>query len=104
MKAKPEEATGRPAEEPEALDSTDGFAPGTAAGLGGDLEDLTVKDATDPDLGLTGIGDVPAQDWAADTGPARTGEAAAHGVDRRLADRDRAPSGRRIDFDKNNRK
>ena len=68
------------------------------------VEDLTVKDATDPDLGLTGIGDVPAQDWAADTGPTRTGEGASHGVDRRLAERDRAPSGRRIDFDKTNRK
>ncbi len=35
----------------------------------GGLDDLTVKDATDPDLGLTGIEGSPSQDWAADTGP-----------------------------------
>jgi hypothetical protein len=39
-----------------------------------DLEDLTVMDADDPDLGLTDIGDVPAEDWAADTGPTRSNE------------------------------
>lgn len=43
----------------------------------GDLDDLTVKDASDPDLGLTGIGNVPAEDWAADTGPTRSTEAEA---------------------------
>jgi hypothetical protein len=39
-----------------------------------ELDELTVKDADDPDLGLTDIGDIPADDWAADTGPTRTGE------------------------------
>ena len=40
-----------------------------------ELDELTVLDAEDPDLGLTNIGDVPADDWAADTGPTHTGEA-----------------------------
>jgi hypothetical protein len=39
-----------------------------------DLDDLTVKDASDPDLGLTDIGDASPDDWAADTGPTHTGE------------------------------
>ncbi len=43
----------------------------------GGLDDLTVKDASDPDLGLTGIGSVPADDWAADTGPSKSTEAEA---------------------------
>ncbi len=38
------------------------------------LEDLTVMDADDPDLGLTDIGDVPPDDWAAATGPTHTAE------------------------------
>lgn len=63
-----------------------------------DLEDLTIHGASDPDLGLTGIDDVPAEDWAADTGPTRTGESSSHGVDRGLVDQDRTPSGRRIDL------
>lgn len=47
--------------------------------LSGDseLDDLTVKDAADPTLGLTGIGDVEAEDWAADTGPKRSTESEA---------------------------
>jgi hypothetical protein len=40
----------------------------------GELGDLTVMDADDPDLGLTDIGDVPPDDWAANTGPTRTAE------------------------------
>jgi len=40
----------------------------------GGLDDLTVKDASDPDLGLTDVGDVPADDWAADTGPTHSTE------------------------------
>ena len=65
----------------------------------GDLEDLNVVDASDPSLGLTDTGGEPADDWAANTGPTRTGEAASHGVSRELADQDRTPSGRRIDFE-----
>ena len=45
------------------------------AGVLGDsansLEDLTIVSADDPNLGLTNYGDVPADDWAADTGPTR---------------------------------
>ncbi len=40
-----------------------------------ELDELTVLDASDPDLGLTNIGDVPPDDWAADTGPTHSGEA-----------------------------
>lgn len=39
-----------------------------------DLDDLAVLDAGDPSLGLTDIDDVPPQDWAANTGPARSAE------------------------------
>ncbi len=47
--------------------------------LSGDseLDDLTVKDASNPSLGLTGIGDVEAEDWAADTDPERSTESEA---------------------------
>jgi hypothetical protein len=38
------------------------------------LEDLTIVSADDPSLGLTNYGDVPADDWAADTGPTRNPE------------------------------
>ncbi|MDX2150974.1 MAG: hypothetical protein SFV54_09580 [Bryobacteraceae bacterium] len=44
-------------------------------GEGSGIDDLTILDATDPALGLTNIGDVPADDWAADTGPTHTAEA-----------------------------
>lgn len=44
---------------------------------GNDLDDLTVMDADDPALGLTNIGDVPPDDWAADTGPTVSGESEA---------------------------
>lgn len=40
----------------------------------GALEELQVRDAHDPSLGLTNIDDVPPGDWAANTGPTRTGE------------------------------
>ncbi|HUQ94712.1 MAG TPA: hypothetical protein VM120_23730 [Bryobacteraceae bacterium] len=36
-----------------------------------DSEELTVHTADDPDLGLTNIGQVPPDDWAANTGPDR---------------------------------
>src|SRR4051812_23697995 len=42
---------------------------------GNDLDDLTVMDADDPTLGLTNIGEVPPDDWAADTGPTHSAEA-----------------------------
>src|SRR3954468_8489376 len=42
----------------------------------GALEELEVCDAHDPSLGMKNIGDVPPDDWAADTGPTQTGEAA----------------------------
>jgi len=35
----------------------------------GTIDDLTILDADDPSLGLTNTDDVPADDWAADTGP-----------------------------------
>jgi hypothetical protein len=41
------------------------------------LDELTVKDASDPSLDLTNIGEVPPEDWAANTGPTRTNEEAA---------------------------
>ena len=37
----------------------------------GGIDDLTIHDAHDPSLGLTNIDDVPADDWAADTGESR---------------------------------
>ncbi len=63
-----------------------------------DLEDLTIHGASDPDLGLTDIGDVPPDDWAADTGPSHSGEESSHGVDRDLVDGDKGVGGRRIDL------
>jgi hypothetical protein len=42
----------------------------------GALEELQIRDAHDPSLGLTNIDDVPPEDWAADTGPTQTGESA----------------------------
>ncbi len=93
-------AEGHPTASADALAGgpTDGSLGIAELSVDSDLDDLTIHDATDPDLGLTGIGDVPAQDWAADTGPTRTGEASAHGVDRELADKDRGLGGTRIDL------
>lgn len=92
------DSSGRPTAETDALADGPGDSSIGVATLNGDsdLEDLTIHDASDADLGLTGIGDVPAEDWAADTGPTRTGETASHGVDRQLVDEDRAPGGRTI--------
>jgi len=45
-----------------------------------------VHEASDPELGLTNIGDVPAQDWAADTGETKNPE-----VDKEPDDRHPAP-------------
>lgn len=49
------------------------------SGSGG-IDDLTIYDATEPSLGLTGIGDVPPDDWAADTGETQTDEGGTAGV------------------------
>lgn len=59
--------------DPSALGPSRGRTPLHADG--NDLDDLTVMDADDPALGLTNIGDVPPEDWAADTGPTHSGEA-----------------------------
>src|SRR5579884_2190111 len=100
--------TGHPTADPRAMVDApvgEGFLSDTPeAGEGtdedtGDIGDLAVLDATDPSLGLTNIGDVPADDWAADTGPTRSGEAEDHGVDRDLTDQDVSENGRRIDFE-----
>ena len=40
----------------------------------GELDGMEIVEATDGRLGLTDIGDVPADDWAADTGPTRSNE------------------------------
>lgn len=39
-----------------------------------DVDGMETMLPTDARLGLTNVGDVPADDWAADTGPTRTGE------------------------------
>lgn len=39
-----------------------------------DLDDLEVLPSDDPKLGLTDIGGVPADDWAANTGPTHSAE------------------------------
>lgn len=56
-------AGAEPEDETESLNQTDE-----------DLDALTVLPATDATLGLTDIGGVPADDWAADTGPTRSAE------------------------------
>jgi len=65
-----------------------------------DIDDLSIVDATDASLGLTNIGDVPADDWASDTGPTQSDEAAPHGVSDELVDEDVSEDGRRIEFDR----
>lgn len=70
-----------------------------AAGNGDNsLEDLTVLPADDPELGLTNIGSVPPEDWAADTGPAHTAEEGSKGVDDELEKDSETPAGGKIDF------
>lgn len=71
---------GHPTFDASALGGGPGGAEGEAdleeAGLGdsGGIDDLTIKSADDPSLGLTGTDDVPEEDWVADTGPTRTPE------------------------------
>lgn len=93
-------ATGHPTANPDALPGGPAYSSTGIAEISGDtdLEDLTIHGASDPDLGLTDIGDVPPDDWAADTGPTRSEDASPHGVDRELVDEDRTPSGRRVDL------
>lgn len=94
-------ATGNPTADPSALGDAANIGEGRASGLLEDDEaDLTIVDATDPSLGLTNVGDVPADDWAADTGPTRSGESDAHGVSRELADDEVSEDGRRIEFER----
>jgi hypothetical protein len=50
---------------PEQMEQTAGDA---------EIDELTVLEASDPDLGLTNVEGHPAEDWAADTGPTRTAE------------------------------
>ena len=52
----------------EARPQQKGASPDLKDGTVQDLQGLTIHDAEDPELGLTNIGEVPAQDWAADTG------------------------------------
>lgn len=66
----------------------------------GDLDDLTIRDASDSSLGLTNIGDTPADDWAADTGPTQTGEESSHGITTELADEEIAQDGALEDFER----
>ena len=101
-----EDATGHPTANPDALGGESNYTSAGVAELGGngDLEDLTIHEATDPELGLTDVGEIPAQDWAADSGPTRSGEGGSHGVDRRLAERDVAPDGHKIHFERRGRK
>jgi len=63
---------------------------GSAGYSGEGIEDLTVVDADDPTLGLTDIGDIPPDDWAADTGPSRN-PTELHGLSTKKP-RDRASS------------
>ena len=59
------------AEIPAGVDFDFGETEGIDVGASGDLEDLTIVSADDPNLGLTNIGDQGPDDWAADTGPTR---------------------------------
>ncbi|MBV8819155.1 MAG: hypothetical protein JO022_12410 [Acidobacteriaceae bacterium] len=96
-----DDAIGHPTANPDSLGGTTSFDSSGVASLGGngDLEDLTILDASDPSLGLTDVGEVPADDWAADTGPTHSGEESSQGVSRELVDEDRDFTGRKIDFD-----
>jgi hypothetical protein len=70
-------ATGHPTGATDSLaESAGGVTISSSDAVGGDntLDDLRVTDEDDPSLGLTGTPSHPAEDWAADTGPTRTGE------------------------------
>ncbi len=55
---------------PDTPDETDVEAPEVLP----DSDDASIMDADDPRLGLTNVGSVPPDDWAADTGPTKTAE------------------------------
>jgi len=59
-----------PSSEEEAYSGTETFGAEAHSG-NGTMDDLTILEADDPSLGLTNIDDVPADDWAADTGPTK---------------------------------
>lgn len=61
------------------------FGSNDAFPIGG-LNDLTVKEAGDPTLGMTNIGDIGPDDWAANSGPARSAEAEMNVATRELQD------------------
>jgi hypothetical protein len=61
----------------ETADNAESLTSEVPLDIGDELGELTIMDADNPDLGLTDIGEVPAEDWAADTGPTRTTEEAA---------------------------
>jgi len=46
----------------------------TGGSDGATIDELSVRNADDPSLGLTNVGDRPAEDWAANTGPTRAAE------------------------------
>jgi len=46
----------------------------TGGGDGATIDELSVRNADDPSLGLTNVGNRPPEDWAADTGPTRAAE------------------------------
>ncbi len=60
------------------LDDTGVYPPDGQSEAG--LDDLNVLKASDPRLGLTNRGQIPAMDWAADTGPTRNPEAQAEEI------------------------
>jgi hypothetical protein len=53
----------------------------------GGIDDLTIMNEDDPNLGLTDIGEIGPDDWAADTGPTATPEAEGNAATNRLNDR-----------------
>jgi hypothetical protein len=52
----------------------------------GGLSDLTVKEGGDPTLGMTNVGEIGPDDWAADSGPTRSAEAEMNVATRELQD------------------
>lgn len=48
--------------------------PSRGARMPSDMDELTIHEATDGVLGLTNVGNEPAEDWSADVGPTVTAE------------------------------
>jgi hypothetical protein len=99
-------STGNPTANSDALESSSTNTNTRIADVGsnGETEELTVREADDPELGLTGTSEVATDDWVTETGATRTGEASSQGVDRKLADKDQLPGGREVTFEKRRRK